>query len=89
MTRKCEDLNDLITQLKNDLARRTEEAEGRLAEQKDELEKSLRESVQSILNKNLNFYQQFKEDLTKLDKLKSKIIKEVKYNRSAFDSFDT
>jgi|JI6StandDraft_1071083.scaffolds.fasta_scaffold00210_36 F0F1-type ATP synthase membrane subunit b/b' len=89
MTRKCEDLNDLITQLKNDLARRTEEAEGRLAEQKDELEKSLRESVQSILNKNLNFYQQFKEDLTKLDKLKSKIIKEVKDNRSAFDSFDT
>lgn len=89
MTRKCEDLNDLITQLKSDLARRTEEAEGRLAEQKDELEKSLRESVQSILNKNLNFYQQFKEDLTKLDKLKSKIIKEVKDNRSAFDSFDT
>lgn len=49
----------------------------------------MKESVEELQRKHLAFYQQFKEDLTRLDQLKSKIVKEVKDNRSGFDSFDT
>jgi len=68
---------------------RTEEAESKLIEQEQQFETSLKENIQDLQNKHLSFYQQFKEDLKKLDRLKTRIVKEVKENREGFDSFDT